>query len=412
MKVLNQVELSLILQDIESLCGARLQSVYLKESAFLLELYAAGRTKYLMIDLSPGLPMTMLTHEPPWVLKSHTVKPTLLFMRSHFIGKRIEQIKPIKGYGRAFQIIFSEGHELQVRLFPRGINFILSTPDKKVSWLPVKALERSEAEGVDYKARTLEEIKSEYLSQVLKKPGKVNLEALKEQKIRKLNSAISKIKAEIIDKGAEPWTEIGHKLRLAQNLNIDVALRKHLDHSQSFGWNLNNIYCKAKKQREKLDGLAARLNVLIKELKAVECGELILKNKHQGAKRAEVPEGAWDGKRVELSSGHILLIGRKGRENLKLLRLAKAWDYWLHLKDYPGAHAILKRNKNETINNEVFKSAINALLKENFRAKKEKHIGVAYDVLVVEVRFVKPIKGDRLGRVNYSNERVMRVPFL
>lgn len=40
---------------------------------------------------------------------------------------------------------------------------------------------------------------------------------------------------------------------------------------------------------------------------------------------------------------------------------------------------------------------------------KGANLGGTFEVLIAECRFVTPIKGDSLGRVNYRNERVFRV---
>ena len=35
--------------------------------------------------------------------------------------------------------------------------------------------------------------------------------------------------------------------------------------------------------------------------------------------------------------------------------------------------------------------------------------GETYDLLIVECRYVRPIKGDKNGRVHYTNDRVLRL---
>ena len=42
---------------------------------------------------------------------------------------------------------------------------------------------------------------------------------------------------------------------------------------------------------------------------------------------------------------YMILVGKNEKGNIKLLKQANANDYWLHIKNYPGAHVIIKNNK-------------------------------------------------------------------
>ena len=79
------------------------------------------------------------------------------------------------------------------------------------------------------------------------------------------------------------------------------------------------------------------------------------------------------------------------------------------MKDEPGAYGIVLRNKKQNIPEKEFKEVCEFFLKENFRLKAPLKKGEKFDILVTEVRFVQPIKGDKLGRVRYSKEKVMTV---
>mgnify|MGYP000202234717 CR=1 FL=1 len=47
--------------------------------------------------------------------------------------------------------------------------------------------------------------------------------------------------------------------------------------------------------------------------------------------------------RYELPGGWVVLAGRNDRDNDHLsLKLAKANDYWFHVKGMPGSHVVLK----------------------------------------------------------------------
>ena len=51
------------------------------------------------------------------------------------------------------------------------------------------------------------------------------------------------------------------------------------------------------------------------------------------------------------------------------------------------------------------------VIEQSLGARASEHKGERFDMLIVECRFVRPIKGDRLGRVNYANDRVMSVRY-
>ena len=101
-------------------------------------------------------------------------------------------------------------------------------------------------------------------------------------------------------------------------------------------------------------------------------------------------------------------MGKNAKDNVQLLKSSQPWELWFHLKDYPSAYAITRRNKGVTIaHNEMIKMAT-WFATECFKNKKEKsptHI----EVIVAETRFVKLLKGDRLGRVTYTNGKTLRI---
>ncbi|MNT80503.1 hypothetical protein D3C72_2199710 [compost metagenome] len=104
-----------------------------------------------------------------------------------------------------------------------------------------------------------------------------------------------------------------------------------------------------------------------------------------------------------MESGAIAYCGKSAADNLALLRQAKAWDFWLHLKDFPGAHAIVHRKRDQLIpDNELLQ--VSEWLAHESLSEKSLYPGQKLAVVVVETRFVRPIKGDKLGRVTYHSE--------
>ena len=132
---------------------------------------------------------------------------------------------------------------------------------------------------------------------------------------------------------------------------------------------------------------------------------------HPGQNKVAPLKTSVKGRTKTLASGHSIFVGKNAADNLKILRAASSWDYWLHLKDYPGAHAILRRNKKEKLTQAQFHEAAMLLVQEHLKKKASELTGEVFDVLLTEVRFVRPIKGDKLGRVNYTNESVLSCRF-
>jgi predicted ribosome quality control (RQC) complex YloA/Tae2 family protein len=73
------------------------------------------------------------------------------------------------------------------------------------------------------------------------------------------------------------------------------------------------------------------------------------------------------------------------------------------LRDYPSAHAVIQRNKNQNVKQEEIREVALWLTQESLQ-KKLLLPGTRLEVVHTECRFVRPIKGDKLGRVNYQNE--------
>lgn len=131
-------------------------------------------------------------------------------------------------------------------------------------------------------------------------------------------------------------------------------------------------------------------------------------HRSQRPTRSSRDEGSANMRTLRLASGLVAFIGKSAADNLKILRQARAWDYWLHLKDGPSAYVILKRDKGQTVSDQDLREAAVWLASQSKVGKIGEEVSA--DVVVVECRHVKPIKGDRLGRATYQNPlRVLRV---
>jgi predicted ribosome quality control (RQC) complex YloA/Tae2 family protein len=97
-------------------------------------------------------------------------------------------------------------------------------------------------------------------------------------------------------------------------------------------------------------------------------------------------------------------VGRNARQNEEVtFSIAGADDLWLHTRDVPGAHVVIKCAKQEVAEEIVQQAARLAAYYSPARGAKN------VPVVVVERRFVRRVGKGRPGLVTYRNERVLHV---
>ncbi|MBR4030215.1 MAG: NFACT family protein [Clostridia bacterium] len=97
--------------------------------------------------------------------------------------------------------------------------------------------------------------------------------------------------------------------------------------------------------------------------------------------------------------GYTVLVGRNNRQNDYLtLKMARSTDIWLHTKDIPGSHVIIRKKQDEEIPDAVIeKSAI--LAARHSKAKNSSKVAVDYTT----VKNVKKPSGAKPGMVIYDH---------
>ena len=95
---------------------------------------------------------------------------------------------------------------------------------------------------------------------------------------------------------------------------------------------------------------------------------------------------------LTLTSGPFtLLVGRSARQNDATLRAARGNDYWLHCRDYPGAHVFVRHLPAKSVPLETLLDAANLAL----YFSKARGAGQA-DVYYTQVKYLRrPRSGDR-----------------
>ena len=101
--------------------------------------------------------------------------------------------------------------------------------------------------------------------------------------------------------------------------------------------------------------------------------------------------------------GVQVLVGRSGAQNDAALRLADADDLWLHARNVPGAHTLLRSGGREVPDEIIVKAAQVAAYYSKLRES------TSAEVDVTRRRYVRRIPRSPPGLVTYRNEYTIRV---
>jgi predicted ribosome quality control (RQC) complex YloA/Tae2 family protein len=102
--------------------------------------------------------------------------------------------------------------------------------------------------------------------------------------------------------------------------------------------------------------------------------------------------------------GYVIWVGRNSRQNEQVtFKTANSDDFWLHARNVPGAHVII-RNDGRHIPDKLVEEA--AAVAAYYSAKRDDS---KVDVDITRCKYVKAIKGAGPGMVTYRNERTLTV---
>jgi predicted ribosome quality control (RQC) complex YloA/Tae2 family protein len=111
-----------------------------------------------------------------------------------------------------------------------------------------------------------------------------------------------------------------------------------------------------------------------------------------------------DPRKYTTSDGFLVLVGRNNRENDALtLQVAAKTDYWLHTKDIPGSHVIVRTEGKEITDTAILEAASIAAF--HSKARSSGNVPVDY----VRVRYVKKPAGAKPGMVIFTHNRTVYV---
>lgn len=115
-----------------------------------------------------------------------------------------------------------------------------------------------------------------------------------------------------------------------------------------------------------------------------------------------VPPRIWE---YTLPGGWTVLAGRTDQDNDRLsLKIAKANDWWFHVKGMPGSHVVLQVPAGEEPDNATVKAAA-AVAAWHSRKREARQVAVS----ATRARFVTKPRGAKPGTVEIRKEKVLNV---
>ena len=184
--------------------------------------------------------------------------------------------------------------------------------------------------------------------------------------------------------------------------------RLELDPALTLLENMEKIFRRVFRARRGLETIARRKEKLLRAVAVIEdkanlaSGRRIEKS---GDKKRS--EHRSEGKSFHIfrsSDGLIILRGKNSKANMELLRLARPFDLWFHAEDGPGAHCLLKVERNQEIPREsLIEAAVLAGLK-SWQGSSGKA-----RVICAEAGYVHAVKGGPPGaaRVDKARESLL-----
>lgn len=422
----------------EQLRGAQLQEVMATEEGLVLTFYRftiEPRTAYLVFDLDRPFPFLGLYPQNPW-RRLKKPKPVSLFLNAHAKNLYVKDFELIESLGRVARLSLAHAEdtcELELRLIPKQPNLIVHKDKKKISWYPVQELAENKPLAIPAHEEEQRSIPF-LLKQWLERRGTSGVQGAgagikanpnqaasslspfekwkknRERDIEKKTKALDAIQAQINKLQSEPWSAVGEFLKSEGIKNLPPEYSPYVNFTQSASQNMQHSFDKSKVVKTKVAGALKRADIIREELLSLEDVsdqkfQSFLKKQNSLKDKAPVRkiEGRFR-KQTSEASGLVAYMGKSAADNIALLRKSKAWDYWLHLKDYPSAHAIIHRQKDQSVSDKDISHFASWLVKEGLGDKKAQ-MGGKFMVVMVECRHVKPMKGDKLGRVTYHNAR-------
>ncbi len=157
-----------------------------------------------------------------------------------------------------------------------------------------------------------------------------------------------------------------------------------------------NVHIEEENLRTK-QSFYANMYHAIEQAKSSQELELLLPKRGKSQRKKEkVKEGE-----LFWIDDYKVLIGRNAKENQALLKIAKSNDLWMHIRDIPSSHLIIKTDK-QNLPDSVIKKAAKLCVDFSLRQAGD------YDVDYCKRRFVKIQEGSSVEYDKYQTIRVRK----
>ncbi|HXL02847.1 MAG TPA: NFACT family protein [Candidatus Atribacteria bacterium] len=178
--------------------------------------------------------------------------------------------------------------------------------------------------------------------------------------------------------------------------NIFISLNPRLSLNQ----NMQNYFRLYRKGRERNLKLRERLKGLEEKERRVE---KIFEEEPSFEKEEDKTSVSERALRFKTSWGSEIWVGKNAKSNHFLVtRIASPQDYWLHVRDLPGSHVILKTKSRENEEEEIQKAAQVAAYFSSVRGESR------VEVILTQVKYVRPLPS-QIGKVTYRKEKTLLV---
>lgn len=405
MSLMNQLEVEAVVSELERNSAGSFDKLLLKDQSFAIGLWSDGQLNWFQGSLAPQGSF-LIPVEKPSLRFEKIKKPLTLFFKAHFSGVTLKAVQHLAEFGRVFRLLFGEGKSLEIRLFPGGANLLLTSGDKTVSFRPVKELAPVEGLHEGLKCRSFQQLRHDLLpaQSVSKNKSRGNA---KEEYLSKQKTILLRMQNDLKGRDRNEALEAAKWIEEHNSLDLPRELTHCIESSESLAANRDRLFEQGKKFRAKLYRLEERIADLTAEIHEIEEGErLVPKNgplRSPKASSKKRGEGVL-GRTFVSPSGHKFFVGKSSKDNLKLLRQARSWDLWFHLQDQSSAHGILRKEKKERIGRKQLEPLFQFFLQKTLGARAPKLVGEKFNIIVAEVRYITPIKGDKHGSVTVRNE--------
>lgn len=213
----------------------------------------------------------------------------------------------------------------------------------------------------------------------------------------------------------EITTPEGVKITLDPELSANENAQAYFDRyrkAQSAGEQIPEMVEQTRQQLGYLDQLRSMVNIASSydEIEAARIEWVEYAESTPGVTRASRNRGARPAasarkpRQYRTPAGDVIHVGRTGRQNETVtFEIASPGDLWMHARDIPGAHVIVRSAGAEAAEESIQTAASLAAYYSDGRAS------TTVPVDVTERRHVRKIKGGGPGMVTYRNEYTLQV---